>query len=625
MLRALYDYGIRNHLAIPPGFSEKVIYAYICLSASGKYLGIEQCREEKQICPDIGSLANGTDKCNPLAEKAGVVLGQSGKKTECFREFLKEGGACAACLQLCLNALEDETVFAEIRQDANLRKVKDSDRISFRVGDLPVTADPQMQQWWTEYRKKFVGGAGAPDARCLITGEPTVPLATLTTVNGLQVVGGHSRGEALFCFDKDAFQSYGFKKSANAPVSEEAFSVVREAMNDLLKGAPAMYERDVRQNFQPIAPIYAGIKFLHWYDFSLNPQDDMLYQSFQGGAGGEAEDGSEELPEDAEEAEEERREYLLMQQSRADEVVRAITSGAPPKKLHGEYHILLISGNNGRAMVRRYEHGNYEMLRENLRKWADDLKLQDRLGTGLVREKKLSYRLTRLIKLQKGVGQKLPDRMKKELAGVTPTIVMAIVNGTPLPDTVAVRALAYIRSRLLSSDDEKRKQLLPDDIACQWLKVWLIRKRRMRNEEENLMEYYDPGFPSAAYHSGAWLAVYANLQRAAMGDVNATLVQRFYASASRTPALVFGTLERMGEVYLDVLRKDKPGLDRIYEEKLNSVCTFFGSGEGHQLPATLNLEGQSYFALGYRHMCTQIIAEMKARAAEKQAEKQEEE
>lgn len=134
---------------------------------------------------------------------------------------------------------------------------------------------------------------------------------------------------------------------------------------------------------------------------------------------------------------------------------------------------------------------------------------------------------------------------------------MAIVNGTPLPDTVAVRALAYIRSKLLSTADADKKPLLSDTMACQWLKVWLIRKRRMRNEEENLMEYYEPNFPNAAYHCGAWLAVYANLQRAAMGDVNATLVQRFYASASRTPALVFGTLDRMGQVYLDILRKEK--------------------------------------------------------------------
>mgnify|MGYP007090630872 CR=1 FL=1 len=31
MLKALYDYGIRNHLTIPPGFLKKNIRAYICL------------------------------------------------------------------------------------------------------------------------------------------------------------------------------------------------------------------------------------------------------------------------------------------------------------------------------------------------------------------------------------------------------------------------------------------------------------------------------------------------------------------------------------------------------------------------------------------------------------------
>ena len=131
------------------------------------------------------------------------------------------------------------------------------------------------------------------------------------------------------------------------------------------------------------------------------------------------------------------------------------------------------------------------------------------------------------------------------------------------------------------------------------------------------MEYYEPNFPNAAYHCGAWLAVYANLQRAAMGDVNATLVQRFYASASRTPARVFGTLDRMGQVYLGILRKEKRGLDRIYEDKLNAVCAFFGSDLAHCLPTTLNLEGQSYFALGYHQMCTQITGEIRKRIAEK--------
>ena len=149
MLKALYDYGIRNHLTIPPGFLKKNIRAYICLSDSGRFLGIEQCgKEETQICPDIGSLANSPDKCNPLAEKESVVLGEPGKKSDYFRMLLKEGSACADRLRVCLSALEDEAVLVQMRREAELRKLKPSDRISFRVDDVPVTSDAQAQQWW---------------------------------------------------------------------------------------------------------------------------------------------------------------------------------------------------------------------------------------------------------------------------------------------------------------------------------------------------------------------------------------------------------------------------------------------------------------------------------------------
>jgi len=625
VLKALYDYGIQNHLMVPPGFQEKNIHAYICLSQNGKFLGIEQCgKGEKQICPHIGSLSQSPDKCHPLAEKASIVLGNSEKKAEFFRNLLKDGGNKADCLRVCLAALEDKTVFEQIRHEAKLRKLKDGDCISFRVDDAPVVTDAKVQQWWTEYRKRMVDNSSAPTMRCLITGQPTIPLDTLPDIKGLESVGGHPKGVKLFCFDKAAFKSYGLEKAANAPVSEEAFAVVQAAMTDLLAGAPAMYTRDAKRDFNPSAPIYAGMKFLHWYDFSLNPDDDLLMQILQSGDEEEEKDGEEALFQQ-EEAEEERQQYLLDKKDRADAVVKAVLSGAPPKKLRGEYHVMLISAYTSRAMIRSYEHGSYETLCENLQKWTEDLKLQDSIGTGRARPQKLYTRLTRLMTIRKIPGQTTNDRMKKELAGLTPAIVMAIINGTPLPDAVAVRALAYIRSKLLSAGEKDKKPILSDTIACQWLKVWLIRKRRMKNEEESLMEYYEPGFPNAAYHCGAWLAVYAYLQKAAMGAVNATLVQRFYASASRTPALVFGTLDRMGEVYLDKLRKEKPGMDRIYEEKLNTVCAFFGSEPARQLPTTLNLEGQSYFALGYHQMCTQIIGEIRKRADEKKRTGEEQE
>ena len=97
MLKALYDYGVRNGLTLPPGFVKKQIRAYISLTASGDFLGIEQCTDELLPCPDIGSLANSPDKCNLLAEKCGIILfvpqqqGESNAKQAFFCQTLCSG------------------------------------------------------------------------------------------------------------------------------------------------------------------------------------------------------------------------------------------------------------------------------------------------------------------------------------------------------------------------------------------------------------------------------------------------------------------------------------------------------------------------------------------------------
>lgn len=623
MLRALYDYGIRNGLAIPPGFLQKDIRAYICLTAEGEFLGIEQYKKDTQVCPDIGSLAQSPDKCNPLAEKAEIILGYKEVKSQFYRKILKDCARYAHNMGVCLSALENEQTLCSIRDEAKQRKVKDKEIICFKVAGIPVVRDERVRVWWEAARKRFVkssDGKNTARSLCLITGNETEPLATVPGVSGLKPVGGENK-VPLFCFDKSAYRSYGLEQSANAPVSEEAFCVVKDALNDLLVGSPAMYRREKNRDFNPAAPIFSGMKFLHWYDCQLEPNEDLIHCAFSG-FGGDADEEDEEPQLSEEDALAQARQTELQKRAKADQLFEHIGSGAQAPILKSQYYILLISGNKGRAMVRRYEHGSYETLRANLNQWREDLSLSDNLGTGEIRPQKLTRRLQRLVKDQKKVGSELAEQMKKELAGVTPTIVMAILNGTPLPDTVAVRALAYIRSKLLSPEENTVNPNLPDGIACQWLKAWLIRKSRMRKEEAVLTMNYDRDFPNAAYHCGALMAVYADLQRAAMEEVNATIVQRFYASASRTPTLVLGTLERMGAVYLDQLRKkSKHGLANIYEGRLNDIYSFFGKDGFRQLPSALNLEDQSYFALGYRQMCTQMNADKAAAKAVKEEEK----
>ena len=225
MLKALYDYGMRRQLALPPGFVGKTIKAYLSFSEHDDHVSVYLGDEELVPCPDIGSLANGKDKSNVLAEKRSVVIPQEpGSKSAFFLETLRCAAAEEPLLNVCVHALEDPETAAAIRAELDRAKIKPGDRISFRVNGTPVLRSEKVRAWWQDYRKQFLKNAEPPTALCLITGEPTVPMTTTTPIQGLHVVGGHARGDALICFDKAAFCSYGQKKAANAPVSEEAFS-----------------------------------------------------------------------------------------------------------------------------------------------------------------------------------------------------------------------------------------------------------------------------------------------------------------------------------------------------------------------------------------------------------------
>jgi len=105
----------------------------------------------------------------------------------------------------------------------------------------------------------------------------------------------------------------------------------------------------------------------------------------------------------------------------------------------------------------------------------------------------------------------------------------------------------------------------------------------------------NPEHPSPAYQCGRLMAILAALQRAALGDVGAGVVQRYYAAASSTPSLVLGRLTRNSQFHLNKLAGDKPGLTHWYEDRIGEIYTRLGDA----IPRTLTPEEQSLFALGY--------------------------
>ena len=97
-----------------------------------------------------------------------------------------------------------------------------------------------------------------------------------------------------------------------------------------------------------------------------------------------------------------------------------------------------------------------------------------------------------------------------------------------------------------------------------------------------------------AYLCGRLFAVFDRLQYLALGGVNAGVVERYYASASVTPALVMGRLFRNAQFHL--AKADGGVAENVRKDFEALACAL-----GEKFPATLDLEAQGRFALGYYH------------------------
>ena len=215
MLKALYDYGLRRQLTLPPGFIEKTVKAYISLSEDNDRVSIYLGDDEQLPCPDMGSLAQGRDKCNVLVEKRSIVIpdapadgAKPAAKSAFFLETLRDASEEEPLLKTCVRALETPEIMEAIRAELDRMKIKPGDRVSFRVNGNPMVESENIRRWWREYRKRFAKGDASPTELCLITGEPTAPMMTTTSIQGLHAVGWHPKGDALICFDKSAFCSH---------------------------------------------------------------------------------------------------------------------------------------------------------------------------------------------------------------------------------------------------------------------------------------------------------------------------------------------------------------------------------------------------------------------------------
>lgn len=102
----------------------------------------------------------------------------------------------------------------------------------------------------------------------------------------------------------------------------------------------------------------------------------------------------------------------------------------------------------------------------------------------------------------------------------------------------------------------------------------------------------DPNRTEAAYWTGCLFAALEKTQYDALGEVGASIRDRFYGAASATPQVVIPRLLRTYQHHLSKMERGRIGREMLVRDIM---------GRLHDFPAHLNLADQGLFALGYYH------------------------
>lgn len=545
MIKALLSQSCESK----PGFSRKLAKWAIGCSSDGRYTGLIPLSEEKGrffcMCPHLShpELIGGgesrsqflLDGLNTLALflKADSVAEDQRRfkeKHSFFVKLLREASTSMPALAGAATVLENE--IDHIRADLTRIKAKPTDTATVLIDGVNPLEMSEWHEWWEGFRKSLgKNNKASRQMRCFGTGELVEPAATHPKIKGLAGVGGLGTGDVLVGFDKDAFTSYGLEQSANAAMSDETATSYSEALN-----------KQISTNGKKMG----SALWTYWFSEQTHPDDDPFPWLW-------------EPPEQAKASAE----------LRAAQLLDSIQKGKRVDLAGNHFQALLLSGAAGRVMVREFMQGSFESLVRSIGSWFQDLEIVSRYGDGLCPLPKFMAVAGSLVRDLKDFPSPWLQRLFR-----------AAITGIGIPSFVLAQAV--VRNRIGVIKDEPKNHA----------RMAILKAFHVRKGDRHMQPFLNCEHPNPAYHCGRLLALFARLQRSALGDVGAGVVQRYYTAASQTPGLILGRLAANAKNHLSKL---EGGLAWWYEDKISEV---FGRIKDN-IPRTLTLEEQSLFALGY--------------------------
>ncbi len=445
----------------------------------------------------------------------------------------------ASKLRLLGTFLRDERELCSVHDQLAAAKAKTSDNAVFSVDGESLIESEELRNWWRLRSEKERGEQETEKSVCLATGRFG---SVCRTTGFIKLLGEDTK---LISFNKEcpAFESLGLSQAANAPISSAAEVKFRAALNTLIE----------KSRVQRL--VFNDTAHLHWTRLPI--KDDPI-----------------DLLATADE-------------NAVASLLKSIQSGQPPASIDANaYYALSLSGNGARVVIRDWLESTVPEVERHVAKWFQDLGIISLDGAGLKRDFKFYALLFGMVRKEL---DELPPQISTQL-------LHAALRGTPLPQSALAAALKRQQIEP-KGEDAMRNAVVLARLAL--IKACLLRSPNSQNnnsqtKDKAMTECLNPESRDPSYLCGRLFAVFDRLQYLAQGGVSAGVVERYYASASTTPALVMGRLFRNAQFHL---AKAEGGVAGNAAQDFEAITCALGD----QFPPTLDLEGQGRFALGYYH------------------------
>lgn len=585
MLNHVLDYARREVKDSEIGFARKEIRWQFELDACGHVSGVIPLQDKSSKhrlqtrCPDMPNMRAGGDakRAQFLVDTAGAALMYDVaikpsyvtedvttlRRNSFFKALIANCAVTHFKLEPLKLLLQNDALLASARIEAARSGIKPEDNIKFRCnGYDPLQEGSAEFDWWRDWLEKDrlssvkVGIARQrrkPLYIDLLTGDFTEGVKTHFSLRGL--------ASPLVAMDKRAFESYGLLSGFNAAMDQRTTRLYADGLSKLLETAENV----------------AGAKTAYWYKHSLNDGTfDPVYTLLKSEKGGAL--------------------------AEARRVLQSVRVGQRSDPLENHFFAVTLTGLKGRVMIRDWMEGSFTELVSNTLKWFEDLEIVNVSGSKSASEAKLETVVTCLLR-EKLPGQKYGDWVKPVGSARRDLWHCALNADLPIPASafrrLAVQLPSYMASKTVTDILFPKRDVKPDTgsglptarlhTRMGIIKAYFIRKPGGRL---NMQPTFFPDHPEPAYHCGALLALLASIQRAALGEVGAGVVQRYYPAFSQMPGLTLGRLCANARNHLGKL---DGGLAFWYEGHIAETMIRIGE----RAPRTLGLEGQGLFALGY--------------------------